>query len=202
MANNDAPFGLRYVRNVQGKYNNSGQSRYRITTGDATNTTNIYQGDIVTQNTAGIVTRIARADGGSATSDIIVGVFNGCFYTAPTTSKPTWSNYWPGNAATDAIAFIYDDPFDVFEVQADAAFPVADLFGNFDIVDNTGTGSSDSGISYVELDVTTGATTATLPLKALDISGDPENSDVSSANTNVLVTIQNHLFGQKQVGLA
>ena len=202
MANNDAPFGLRYVRNLQGKYNNSGQTRYRITTSDQTNTTNIYQGDIVTQNTAGIVTRIARADGGSATSDIIVGVFNGCFYTDPTTSKPTWSNYWPGNAATDAIAFLYDDPFDVFEVQADAAFPVADLFGNFDIVDNSGTGSSNSGWSYMELDVSTGATTATLPIKALDISTDPENSDVSSANTNVLVTIQNHLFGQKQVGLA
>ena len=87
-------------------------------------------------------------------------------------------------------------------MQADAAFPVADLFGNFDIVDNSGTGSSNSGNSYMELDVTTGATTATLPVKALDISSDPENSDVSSANTNVLVTIQNHLFGQKQVGLA
>jgi hypothetical protein len=91
---------------------------------------------------------------------------------------------------------------DVFEIQAVAAFPVADLFGNFDIVDNSGTGSTDSGISFVELDVSTGATGATLPLKALDISGDPENSDVSTANTNVLVTLQNHLFGQKQVGLA
>jgi hypothetical protein len=202
MANKDAPFGLRYVRNLQGNYNSSGQSRYRITTADQTNTTSIFQGDIVTQNTAGIVTRIARADGGSATSDIILGVFNGCFFTDPTTSKPTFSNRWPGNAATDAIAFIYDDPMDVFEIQADAAFPVADLFGNFDIVDNSGTGSTDSGISFVELDVSTGATTATLPLKALDISGDPENSDVSTANTNVLVTIQNHLFGQKQVGLA
>ena len=202
MANNDAPFGLRYVRNVQGNYNNAGQSRYRLTTSDTANTTKVYQGDIVTQNTGGIVTRIARADGGGATSDIIVGVFNGCFYTDPTTSQPTWSNYWPGNAATDAIAFIYDDPFDVFEVQADAAFPVADLFGNFDIVDNTGTGSTDSGWSYVELDVSTGATTATLPMKAFDISGDPDNSDMSSANTNVLVTIQNHLLGQKQVGLA
>tara|TARA_Y100000114_G_scaffold72469_1_gene66435 strand:- start:3420 stop:4028 length:609 start_codon:yes stop_codon:yes gene_type:complete len=202
MANKDAPFGLRYVRNLQGNYNSSGQSRYRITTADQTNTTSIFQGDIVTQNTAGIVTRIARADGGSATSDIILGVFNGCFFTDPTTSKPTFSNRWPGNAATDAIAFIYDDPMDVFEIQADAAFPVADLFGNFDIVDNTGTGSTDSGISFVELDVSTGATTATLPLKALDISGDPENSDVSTANTNVLVTLQNHLFGQKQVGLA
>ena len=202
MANKDAPFGLRYVRNLQGNYNSSGQSRYRITTADQTNTTSIFQGDIVTQNTAGIVTRIARADGGSATSDIILGVFNGCFFTDPTTSKPTFSNRWPGNAATDAIAFIYDDPMDVFEIQADAAFPVADLFGNFDIVDNSGTGSTDSGISFVELDVSTGATTASLPLKALDISGDPENSDVSTANTNVLVTIQNHLFGQKQVGLA
>ena len=202
MANKDAPFGLRYVRNLQGNYNSSGQSRYRITTADQTNTTSIFQGDIVTQNTAGIVTRIARADGGSATSDIILGVFNGCFFTDPTTSKPTFSNRWPGNAATDALAFIYDDPMDVFEIQADAAFPVADLFGNFDIVDNTGTGSTDSGISFVELDVSTGATTATLPLKALDISGDPENSDVSTANTNVLVTLQNHLFGQKQVGLA
>lgn len=202
MANKDAPFGLRYVRNLQGNYNSSGQSRYRITTADQTNTTSIFQGDIVTQNTAGIVTRIARADGGSATSDIILGVFNGCFFTDPTTSKPTFSNRWPGNAATDAIAFIYDDPMDVFEVQADAAFPVADLFGNFDIVDNSGTGSTDSGISFVELDVSTGATTASLPLKALDISGDPENSDVSTANTNVLVTLQNHLFGQKQVGLA
>ncbi len=202
MANKDAPFGLRYVRNLQGNYNSSGQSRYRITTADQTNTTSIFQGDIVTHNTAGIVTRIARADGGSATSDIILGVFNGCFFTDPTTSKPTFSNRWPGNAATDAIAFIYDDPMDVFEIQADAAFPVADLFGNFDIVDNSGTGSTDSGISFVELDVSTGATGATLPLKALDISGDPENSDVSTANTNVLVTIQNHLFGQKQVGLA
>ena len=202
MANKDAPFGLRYVRNLQGNYNSSGQSRYRVTTADQTNTTNIYMGDIVTQNTAGIVTRIARADGGGATSYIIVGVFNGCFYTDPTTSKPTWSNYWPGNAATDAVAFLFDHPMDVFLVQADAAFPVADLLGNFDIVDNSGTGSSDSGISYMELDVTTGATTATLPMKALDISEDPENSDVSTANTNVLVTIQNHLFGQKQVGLA
>ncbi len=202
MANLDAPFGLRYVRNLQGNYNSSGQSRYRITTADATNTTNIYQGDIVTQGTAGNVTRIARADGGSATSAIILGVFNGCFYTDPTTSKPTWSNYWPGNAATDAVAFIFDSPMDVFEIQADAAFPVADLFGNFDIVDNTGVGSEASGLSYLELDVTTGATTATLPLKALDISTDPENSDVSTANTNVLVTIQNHLFGAKAVGLA
>ena len=117
MANNDAPFGLRPSRKVGGAYFTGGESRFRVTTSGSTNTTNIYQGDVVTQDTGGIVTRIARADGGSATSAIIVGVFWGCFYTDPTTSKPTWSNYWPGNAATDAIGFIIDDPLVVFEVQ-------------------------------------------------------------------------------------
>ena len=202
MANNDAAFGLRPVRMIGGAYDSNGQSEYRITTATAAYTTKIYQGDIVTQGTTGVVTRIARADGGSATSDIIVGVFNGCFYTDPTSSTPTWSNYWPGNAATDAVGFFIDDPMVVFEVQADAAFPVTDLWGNFDIVDQATVGDTTSGRSNVELDVSTGATTATLPVKALNISGDPENSDPSSANTNVYVVIQNHLFGQKQVGLA
>ena len=202
MANNDAAFGFRPVRMIGGSYNSSGQSEYRITTSTASYSTKIYHGDFVTQATTGVVTRIARADGGSATSDIIVGVFNGCFYTDPTTSTPTWSNYWPGNAATDAVGFFIDDPMVVFEIQADAAFPVTDLWGNFDIVDQSTVGDTTSGRSNVELDVSTGATTATLPMKALNISGDPENSDTSAANTNVYVVIQNHLFGQKQVGLA
>ena len=75
------------------------------------------------------------------------------------------------------------------------------MFGNFDIV-YTSSGSTVTGISGAELEVSTGATTATLPIKAIDISTDPENSDVSSANTNVLVVIQNSIFGQKSAGLA
>ena len=78
---------------------------------------------------------------------------------------------------------------------------MADLFGNFDIV-YTNSGSTTTGISGAELDVTTGATTTNLPLKAIDISQDPENSDVGSANTNVLVVIQNHIAGVKGAGLA
>ena len=49
MANKDAAFGLRPVKHVSGSPFNGGQSRYRITTADATNTTKIYNGDIVTQ---------------------------------------------------------------------------------------------------------------------------------------------------------
>ena len=59
-----------------------------------------------------------------------------------------------------------------------------------------------TGISGAELDVTTGGATAGLPIKSVDISQDPENSDVSSDATNVQVVIQNNIFGQKGAGLA
>ena len=192
MSNQDAPFGLRPSRTSTSSQQ---QNRYRIASSYATA---IYQGDLVAMVTGGGIERVAA--GGSG---FILGVFNGCNYTDPTTGKPTWSAYYPGGvAASDIIANVIDDPNATFEVQADAAFPVADLAGNFDIVDGSPVGDTTSGRSNVELSVTTGAATATLPLKAIDISQDPENSDVSSANTNVIVKINNHLFSAGTTGLA
>ncbi len=192
MANYDAPFGLRPSRT---SISSQQQNRYRIASNYGTA---IFQGDLVAMVTGGGIERVAA--GGSG---LILGVFNGCNYTDPTTGKPTWSNYYPGSvAASDIIADVIDDPNATFEVQANAAFPVADLAGNFDIVDNSPVGDTTSGGSRMELAVSTGAVTATLPLKAIDISQDPENSDVSSANTNVIVKINNHLFSAGTAGLA
>ena len=194
MANKDASFGLKPVRMMGGSPYSGGQSRYRIA---ANYGTSIFQGDLVMQVTGGSVE--IHADGGTVP---IVGVFNGCMYTDPTTSEQIFSNYYPASTnASDLIAFVHDDPNTVFEIQADDTFPVADLFGNFDIV-YTNSGSTYTGISGAELDVTTGATATSLPLKAIDVSQDPDNSDVASANTNVLVVIQNHIAGVKGAGLA
>ena len=53
----------------------------------------------------------------------VIGVFNGCFYTDPTTKKPTLRTYYPGSiAASDITAFVVDDPDAVFLIDADAAF--------------------------------------------------------------------------------
>ena len=194
MANQDAAFGLRPIGRIGGTPYTGGQSRYRIA---ANYGTAIFQGDMVMQVTGGTVE--IHADGGTVP---IVGVFNGGQYTDPTTGEQRFSNYYPASTnASDLIAFIIDDPMVVFEVQADAAFPVADLFGNFDVV-YTSAGSTTTGISGSELKVTDGGTATTLSLKAIDISEDPENSDVASANTNVKVVIQNHIFGVKGAGLA
>ena len=194
MANQDAAFGLRPIGRIGGTPYTGGQSRYRIA---ANYGTAIFQGDMVMQVTGGTVE--IHADGGTVP---IVGVFNGCQFTDPTTGEQKFSNFYPASTnASDIIAFIIDDPMVVFEVQADAAFPIADLFGNFDIVYTTA-GSTTTGISGSELKVTDGGTATTLSLKAIDISQDPENSDVGSANTNVKVVIQNHIFGVKGAGLA
>ena len=194
MANQDAAFGLRPIGRIGGTPYTGGQSRYRIA---ANYGTAIFQGDMVMQVTGGTVE--IHADGGTVP---IVGVFNGCQYTDPTTGEQKFSNFYPASTnASDLIAFIIDDPMVVFEVQADAAFPVADLFGNFDVV-YTSAGSTTTGISGSELKVSDGGTATTLSLKAIDISEDPENSDVASANTNVKVVIQNHIFGVKGAGLA
>ena len=194
MANKDAAFGLRLSRSGNGSDLQNMQNKYRIASGYGTA---IFQGDMVKVVTGGGIERFADGDSGP-----ILGVFNGCRFTDPSTSKERFSNHYPAStAAADIEAFIIDAPHAVYEIQADDTFPVADLFGNFDIVNATA-GDTVSGISRAELDVTTGATTATLPLKAIDISQDPENSDVSSANTNVIVMINNHLFSAGTAGLA
>jgi hypothetical protein len=194
MANQDAAFGLRLSRSGNGSDLIGMQNKYRIA---ANYNTSIFQGDLVTVATNGTIVRVAAGDGA-----LILGVFNGVQYNDPTTGKPVWSNYYPASTNVAGIeAFVIDAPHAVYEVQADAAMPITDLFGNFDIVDATA-GSTASGISNTELDVTTGATTAGLPLKAIDISTDPENSDTATANTNVMVVINNHLFSAGTAGLA
>lgn len=191
MSNKDASFGLRPSRT---SISSQQQNRYRIASGYATT---IYQGDLVAVVTGGGIERVAA--GGSG---LILGVFNGCSF-ENSSGAQIYANLWTASTTgTNIFANVIDDPNAVFEIQADAAFPVADLFGNFDIVDQSPVGSATSGNSRLELDVSTGATTATLPLKAIDISQDPENSDVSSANTNVMVKINNHLFSAGTDGLA
>ena len=194
MANRDAPFGLRPIGRIGGTPYTGGQSRYRIANNYGTA---IFQGDMVMHVTGGTVE--VHADGGTVP---IVGVFNGCRFTDPSTGKEKFSNFYPAStAAADIEAFIIDDPMVVFEIQADDTFPVADLHGNFDVV-YTSAGSTTTGLAGSELDVTTGGTGTGLPLRAIDISQDPNNSDVATANTNVKVVIVNHIFGLKGVGLA
>jgi len=136
----------------------------------------------------------------AGTTNSVVGVFNGCFYTDPTTQKPTWKNYYPASTnASDITAFVIDGPDTVFEINASGTVAVTGLFSNYDVTNVTG--NTQTGISYVQLDQSTANTTNTLPLMAIDISQDPNNSDTAATNANIVVRINNHFYKQNQTGL-
>ena len=192
MANTLGKFGLRPSRQLNGSPFINAQNRYRIS---ANNTTAIFQGDLVIPTTSGVVTRYV-----AGTSSPVVGVFNGCFYTDPTTQKPTWRNYYPASTnASDIIAFVIDGPDTVFEIDANASFVVADLFQNYSVTNVSG--STLSGISQVQLDVSTSGTASTFVVQAIDISQDPLNSDLTASNANIMVRINNHFYKAGTAGL-
>jgi hypothetical protein len=185
MSNQLEKFGLRPYRKLDGTPLVGAQNRYTVANNYGTA---IFQGDMVIPVTGG---NIERYPGNTSTA--VVGVFNGCFYTDPTTQKPTFSNYYPGGIVTaDITAFIVDDPDAVFLVDADATFARADLFQNYSLT--AVSGNTKTGNSEQQLDVSESGTNATFIVQAIDISQDPDNSDVTSPNANILVRINNHFF--------
>ena len=185
MANVVEKYGLRPYRKLDGTPLVGAQNRYTIA---SNHTTAIFQGDLVIPLTAGNIDRHTANN-----STAVIGVFNGCFYTDPTTSKPTFSNSYPGAiVASDITAFVIDDPDAVFLMDADAAFTRADLYQNYSVT--TGGGNTTTGISEVQLDVSVSGTNASFVIQAIDISQDPDNSDTTTANANVLVRINKHFY--------
>ena len=111
MANQTGNFGFRPVQMQGGAYNGQGQNEYAIGNGEASA---IYQGDPV------VLLANGNIDIGSSAGAELIGIFNGCEDTDPTTGKPTWSNHYPGSVAADDIkAQVIDDPNVVFEVKVD-----------------------------------------------------------------------------------
>ena len=185
MANTAEKFGLKPVRKLDGSPFINAQNRYRIASNHGTA---MFQGDLVVPQADCTITRHT-----ANTSDADVGVFNGVFYTDPTTQKPTFKNYYPGSiVASDIVANVIDDPQVVYKIDCDGAFAVADIFKNFSVTNVTG--NTTTGISKVQLDFSVSGTGGTFMLKAIDISQDPDNDEAGSANVDVLVKINNHFY--------
>ena len=191
MANDTGNFGLRPARQLDGTPYNGAQNRYRILKNYGTA---IFQGDLVKTSLNGTIQRAG------ATDNPLVGVFNGVFYTDPTTQKPTFKNFYPGTiSANDIMAQVIDGPDVVFEINADATFTVSHLFANYKT--NATAGDTLSGQSRVSLDVATADSSSTFQLKAVDISQDPSNSDIAApSGVDVLVVINNHSYKSGTVG--
>jgi hypothetical protein len=187
MANIDAAFGLRPIAKVgSAPGGTTGTTKYSI--GDNQSTA-IFTGDPVKYKSDGTI-EVATA------GDASCGVFMGCFYTDTTTSKPTYKNYFPASLSPgDAIAFVADDPDQLFIAQQDSDssnIVAADLNLNADLV--FGSGSTSTGISGVEIDSSSKNTTAALQVRLVDFYDIPSN-DATANNSVLVVKINNHQLG-------
>lgn len=180
MGSLNAPFGLR----VTGRLDAGSLEvfrQYPIASGYAAN---IAAGDVVMLTDNGTSTTITKQTAtGDTTADIaMIGVFMGCSYTDPSTGQITFSNMWPtGTVASDALAFVADDPQALYIVQADAAITnTLDIYGkNTSIVQ--GAVNTTFKASRVALSVSNIGTDANLPLRIIDYVGGPRGDEVGTS---------------------
>jgi len=198
MANVNKAFGLRPLGKVGSNYNSDGNTQYKIASSSATA---IFEGDTVTFDASGGASTgyIIKATPGAAN---ILGVFLGCQYTDPTTGKPTWKNYYPGGvAASDIVAFIVDDPYAQFLVQASGIAGAVAIGQNADLV-QTVAGNTSSGVSGLELSTGTLGAASALNVKVIGVTADPSNSDLTAAYADLIVMINEHLYKAPTAGVA
>ena len=219
MANTStAGYGLRAVMTVGSTPATSGQAEYQIlgegaTTGSAVTSKTFFKGDLVSINDgtgavagqkgyiqdASYATTDDGGDGGAAFANnadpLLVGVFNGAYYVAASTSKPTWSNSFD-NGTTVAVdyntgtrkvcGFVMDNPNQEYNIRANDPWTQADVGTSFNTGSNGGTGIS--GMSDERLDVNTAADVKSA-LTLLRNAEIPDQRDQSVGGCDVVVII-------------
>ena len=175
-------FGFRPIKKVGQNYNNEGLSEYNIAASSAL----ISHAAMVQLTADGVV----LASGNTTTNNL--GTLNGVFYTDATSNKPTFSNFSPAtNTATDIVAFINDDPMQMYEVMsADTAFNQNEVGHCADQV--LAVGTTPLFISKSKISATTATTQAQLFI--MGVSRDPDHSDTTAEGFALRVQIREHIL--------
>ena len=175
-------FGFRPIKKVGQNYNNAALSEYSVAASSAL----ISHACLVQLTADGVV----LASGNTDTNNL--GTLNGVFYTDATTNKPTFSNFSPAtNTATDIVAFINDDPMQMFEVMsADTAFNQNEVGHCADQV--LAAGTTPLFVSKSKISATTANTQAQLFI--MGVSRDPDHSDTAAEGFALRVQIREHIL--------
>lgn len=173
----DKPYGLQPVNLIGGQVFAGSTRLLKIASGYATN---IFYGDVVKMVSTGTIEK----DTGTTTvaANGVAGVFLGCTYTDPSTKQPRWSQYWPASTvASDAQAYVADDPDVLFKVAAVSSGTTVAFYGQTVIGNNVAlvqnAGSTTTGDSAVGIDGTSAAATVSLPIRI--VAGVPDTANAS-----------------------
>jgi hypothetical protein len=132
--------------------------------------TNILKGQSIKYDPAGYIVV-------AAAGDTFVGCFAGVEWTDGTGRRRV-SNYWPANETFltgSVVAYFYNDPNIVYEIQTNATMAQTDLNAQFDL-GSAAAGSTTTGLSQAMLDVASKTTSATAQLRVVDIAPYPDNA--------------------------
>jgi len=175
-------FGFRPIKKIAQNDNNAALSEYNVAASSAL----ISHACLVQLTADGVV----LASGNTTTNNL--GTLNGVFYTDATSNKPTFSNFSPAsNTATDIVAFINDDPMQMFEVMsADTAFNQNEVGHLADQV--LAVGTTPLFVSKSKISATTATTQAQLFI--MGVSRDPDHSDTTEEGFALRVQIREHIL--------
>lgn len=191
MSNAATPFGLRPIGTLSGR---SSEAFRQYPIASAYNTA-IATGDIVQLADGGTATTVTKQSGtGDDTTALnIAGIFLGCMYTDPVTNKPVWSQLWPaGTVASDAMAYVADDPDVTFAIQADGApTNVNDVYGKNCLLVQTAPSTS-MKVSRVALDISNLDTDPQNPIRVIDYLGGAAGDEAGSNYPILVCKFNNH----------
>ena len=175
-------FGFRPIKKIAQNYNNAALSEYSVAASSAL----ISHACLVQLTADGVV----LASGNTTTNNL--GTLNGVFYTDATSNKPTFSNFSPAsNTATDIVAFINDDPMQMYEIMsADTAFNQNEVGHCADQV--LAVGTTPLFISKSKISATTATTMAQMFI--MGVSRDPDHSDTTAEGFALRVQIREHIL--------
>lgn len=157
-----APFGLRAVIKRGGSTTSEPASSSILSTYN----TNIFQGAPVKIGTNGTIEL-------AAVGERAIGLFQGVEYTDTFGSRKVVNKWVAATVGTDIVAYYTEDPYLLYEIQANATVAQADVGKQMDWTVATG-GNATTGISAVALDVASSAANAGLQILGL-IPG-PDNA--------------------------
>jgi hypothetical protein len=184
-----AAYGFKPINRLGGTPYAGAVRHIKIASGYAAN---LFNGDLVSVVTAGVVEKFAGTTTGSP-----VGVFVGCSFTNPTTKQVQFAQYWPtGTVASDAVAYVVDDPSALFKVvstdgSSDVTAAARAVIGsNMSIIQ--GAGNTTTGNSGVSVLGSSADTTNTLPIRVVDVV--PETATGADAFVELIVKINIHQY--------
>jgi hypothetical protein len=185
MSATNAPFGLRPA------YHPSGLDRATALADGilSTYSTSILKGQPVKMDTTGVI-QVAAA------GDAFLGAFSGVEWT-DTTGRRRVSNYWPASTAYQTgscIAYYYDDPNIVYEIQADGSLAQTSVGAESDLSATTA-GSTTTGLSQCTISTSVVAAGSGAQMRIINLAPYPGNAWGDSF-TIVRATVAKHQYAQ------